>query len=387
MGYLVRTLTLVAMYLGVGGVPAMAIDEGSGRVEVIRTPDGGIQPQAVVDSKGTIHLIFFRGEHSGGDLFYARRTKGGSGFLLPIRVNSTAGSAVATGTIRGGQIALGRNERVHVAWNGASDSGKTPAPMLYARLRQTLDGFEDQRNLMKLTTGLDGGGTVAADDSGRVYVAWHGRALSDPPGEAHRRLWVARSEDDGKTFAAERPALERATGACACCGTRALADSNGKLSILFRAATNGDGRDLWLARSRDGGEHFDGLKVHPWRVNACPMSSSAVGDSLEGPVAAWETLGQVYFAKISGDKPAEPTSPPGRSGTRKHPAIAIAPDGSILLAWTEATGWARGGSLVWRLFDPNGRPTDIQGRVDRGIPVWSLPTVVARPDGGFTVIH
>jgi hypothetical protein len=379
-----RTALVITSMLAAFDAPAFADDEGSGRVEVVKTPDGGIQPQAVVDSKGTVHLIFFRGDPSHGDLFYARRAKGGSGFLLPIRVNSTPGSAVATGTIRGGQIALGRDGRVHVAWNGSQESFKIPAQMFYARLKPTLDGFEDQRNVMRLTTGLDGGGTVAADDAGRVYVAWHGRALSDPDGEANRKLWVARSDDDGKTFAAERPALDRATGACACCGTKALADSNGRLSILFRSATGGDGRDLWLVRSRDGGEHFDGSKVHPWRVNACPMSSAALGDSSEGPVAAWETVGQIYFTRIDAEKPS---SPPGRPGNRKHPALAVAPDGSMLLAWTEGTGWQRGGTLVWRLFDPSGRPTDVQGRLENGIAVWSLPTVVARPDGGFTVIH
>lgn len=117
------------------------------------------------------------------------------------------------------------------------------------------------------------------------------------------------------------------------------------------------------------------------------MSSMALGESLDGPVAAWETMGQIYFATIAVEKPGSPTSPPGRPGNRKHPAIAVAPDGSILLAWTESTGWAKGGSLVWRLFSPSGHPTDIEGRVEGGIPVWGLPSVVARPDGGFTIFH
>ena len=100
-------------------------DDPSGRVEIVRTPNGGIQPQAVVDTKGTIHLLF-RASPQVATCFYARRTKGGTGFLLPIRVNSTIGIAVAVGTVRGGQIALGRNERVHVVWNGASNQASGP---------------------------------------------------------------------------------------------------------------------------------------------------------------------------------------------------------------------------------------------------------------------
>src|SRR5262249_43885903 len=43
-------------------------------VELLRTPDGGIQPQAVVDAKGTLHLIYFKGDKAeAGDLFYVRR--------------------------------------------------------------------------------------------------------------------------------------------------------------------------------------------------------------------------------------------------------------------------------------------------------------------------
>src|SRR5262249_45282386 len=97
---------------------------GSGRVSVsmrvIETPDGGIQPQAAIDDQGVIHLIYFQGDPSGGDLFYRRLELGAERFSQPVRVNSQAGSAIAIGTIRGGQIALGKGGRIHVAWNGAT---------------------------------------------------------------------------------------------------------------------------------------------------------------------------------------------------------------------------------------------------------------------------
>jgi hypothetical protein len=37
-----------------------------------------------------------------------------------LRVNSQQGSAIAAGAIRGAHLAVGRNGRVHVAWNGSS---------------------------------------------------------------------------------------------------------------------------------------------------------------------------------------------------------------------------------------------------------------------------
>jgi hypothetical protein len=93
------------------------------KVEVLRTPDSGLQPQVIVDDAGTIHLLTFQGEPGAGDLFYRTKTSNSDGFSQPIRVNNEPGSAIAIGTIRGGQMAIGKNGRIHVAWNG-SDKAK-----------------------------------------------------------------------------------------------------------------------------------------------------------------------------------------------------------------------------------------------------------------------
>src|SRR5437016_3895071 len=109
--------TAVALLLARGTLPVA--HAAPARVEVVATPDGGIQPQAVVGAKGALHLIYFKGDPAAGDLFYVRRDPGSSGFSAPVRVNSQPGSAIAIGTIRGGQLALGRSGRVHVVWNGS----------------------------------------------------------------------------------------------------------------------------------------------------------------------------------------------------------------------------------------------------------------------------
>src|SRR5262245_33425346 len=86
---------------------------------ILRTPNGGVQPQAVIDSKGVMHLIYLKGKDAESDVFYVRKEPGKDRFSEPIRVNSVPGSAVAAGTIRGAHIALGKNGRVHVSWNGS----------------------------------------------------------------------------------------------------------------------------------------------------------------------------------------------------------------------------------------------------------------------------
>jgi hypothetical protein len=389
-----KKMQLVAFATGLAilsGTPGRAADPAV-KVDVLETPGGGIQPQAAVGPDGAISLVYFKGEPGGGDVFYARSGTGQPRFTEPIRVNSQPGSAIATGTIRGAQIALGRGGRVHVAWNGSG--GARPAnpikgsPMLYTRSNPEKTAFEPQRNLMQKTYQLDGGGSVAADREGNVYVGWHGRAEAAPEGEKGRRFFVARSKDDGETFAPEKPALSRETGACGCCGARGFADSRGTVYFLYRAATDNVGRDMTLLTSRDGGGHFEGATLHPWRLFACPMSSESLAEGPSGVTAAWETNGQVYFSRIDSKtlEPTRPVAPPG-GGDRKHPAVAVNARGETLLAWTEGTGWQRGGALAWRVFDPSGRATRESGHIEKGVPVWGLPTVVARPDDGFTIIH
>jgi hypothetical protein len=118
------------------------------------------------------------------------------------------------------------------------------------------------------------------------------------------------------------------------------------------------------------------------------MSTMALVQGPSGVVAAWDTDGQVYFTTIKPGTTAftKPQSAPGAGRERKHPALAVTARGDVILVWTEGTGWQKGGALAWQVFDRTGEPTGETGRVDRGIPVWGLPTVVAT-GGGFTILH
>jgi hypothetical protein len=360
-------------------------------VTVLRVPDKGIQPQVAVDGKGTVHLIYYSGDPAHGDIFYVRSEAGGDKFSRPLRVNSVAGSAIAIGNIRGAHLALGKNGRVHVAWNGSEKAEpKAPgnaAPMLYTRLNDEGTAFEPQRNVIQAAVVLDGGGSLAADGAGNVYVTWHAPAPGEK-GEGKRCVWVARSSDDGKTFAAEKRANADPTGACGCCGLRAFADSKEAVYVLYRTAREDVHRDMYLLASSDKGEHFRGDKVQEWQVTTCPMSSEAFAEGAGGVLAAWETDGQVYYCRIdpATGKRSPPVAAPGRAKGRKHPALAVNARGETLLVWTEGMGWDRGGAVAWQVFDKDDKPTGASGRAD-GVPTWSLVAAFARPDGSFTILY
>lgn len=383
---------LMAIALAWGGAPATlpAEDKVTSETVLLRVPNHGIQPQVAVDAKGVVHLVYYKGEPGGGDLFYTR-SEDGVQFKEPLRVNSQPGSAVAAGSIRGAQLATGKDGRLHVAWNGSHKAlPKAPGnahPMLYTRLNDAGTAFEPQRNLIQSAVGLDGGGSVAADGAGNVWVFWH---ASEPgtKGEDNRRVWVAVSNNDGMTFAAERAASPEPTGACGCCGMRAFVDTKGKLHVLYRGAKEGTQRDAYLLTSTDQGKSFVSQAVHPWEINTCPMSSMAFGEGGGVVVGAWDTKGQIYYVRSDTKtaKRSEPMAAPGSGTGRKHPAVAINAKGKTLLVWTEGTGWNRGGSLAWQVYDAEGKPTADRGDA-AGVPVWGLAAAFVRADGKFTIVY
>lgn len=372
----------VVLQLSVGHA---SLPSHSAAVRLLRVPNGGLQPQAVMDERGTLHLIYFKGEPGGGNIYYVRRNSGRTDFTTPIRINSELDTAVATGTIRGAQMAIGRNGRVHVAWNGPHKPDGLGAPMFYTRTNDGKTGFEPQRNVMQFSGGLDGGGSVAADNGGNVYVAWHGRG--DREGEENRRVWLARSSDDGRSFSREAPAWSEPTGACGCCGMRAFADREGGVHLLYRAARNRVDRDMYILSSDNHGRTFTAALVDKWKLDTCPMSSAALSANANGLLAAWETQGQVYFASFDPQRPqVSPIPAPGTPGKRKHPVFATNSRGAMLFVWTEGTGWKRGGSLSWQLYDSKNQPLAQKGEAP-GIPAWSFVAVVVEKDDSFTVIY
>ena len=396
---------------------AAVVVGASAEVTLERTPNSGIQPQVGVDEKGAVHLLYYGGDPKAGDLFYTRQRD--ETWMKPIRVNSQEGSAIAVGTIRGGQMAVASSQSgtmVHVAWNGAKsapDSKHEGAPMFYARLNSSGTAFEPERDLMTFTGGLDGGGSVAADNQGNVYVAWHGRAPGAKQGEIGRAVFVAKSSDGGATFAKEMQASPDGLGACGCCGMKAYVDRAGALYMLFRKAEQMVNRDEVLLVSRNQGKTFQVMNSDPWTVGTCPMSSASLSEfqtasevarphpdplpqereqrspvkanAGTGVLAAWETAGQVRFAKIIGDKVLSTTTPQG-TGKRKHPVIASKKNGETLFVWTDGTGWQKGGAVVWQIFDKDGKAIGEQRRKD-GVPVWSFAGAYAKADGSFVVVY
>jgi hypothetical protein len=345
-------------------------------VITLPVPEGGRLPQAVVDSTGTVHLVYTVGDVQHGDLMHATRAPGAARWSNLQRVNSAPGTVTGFGPVDGGQLALGPDDRLHIAWFRIS-----PPAFFYTRSNEEGPGFEAQFGVAT-GDGVEAGPAVAAGPDGNVYLFWHSGAVED----AQRALYMVVSRDGGLIFEPSLPVNTEAAGACACCRPAALTDDASAIYVSYRGAGDNVRRGQRLLVSRDGGTRFSDELIQPWNVGACPVATTSLSPGPTGMTVAWETQGQVYFAAV--DRFSDPVSPPGEvDARRKNPAVAVNHRGETLLAWADASGLRTGGTLHWQLFDPAGRPTAARGGGALSLPEGSVPFALAQPDGTFVVVY
>jgi hypothetical protein len=351
-------------------------------VELWRTPAGGIQPRAAVDAEGVVHLVFVDAETD--RVLYARRGITEPTWSASITVSEERPRS-NFGAISTPKLALGIGGRPHVVWYHSDSEAH-----YHARLSDDGSHFEDPVTVASELQ-EETGPAVTANGSGQVVVTWH---AGNPMFESKRTVWVAVSGDGGETFTDPRRAITDEIGACGCCSLDASLSGDETIYVSYRTATENIHRDMTLLVSKDGGSTFNKEQIHPWEINACPVSTTTVAGNAKGDVAvAWETKGRLYFARAgdleraievtSGESVAAEGSPVDRL---KNPAVAVAPDGRTLMAWGSGRGWRTGGLLGWQLFDAQGHPLNTPQNAEP-IADQSLPTAVALPDGGFVVVY
>ena len=361
---------------------AVACQAPASPVAFLRVPEGGRMPHAAVDQRGTIHLMYFRGAMTGGDLRYVSLEPGGTDWSAPVSVNSAPHSAIGMGPMDGGDMALSEHDgvRIHAVWYLTD-----PLRVLYTRSEPGRASFEPHRVLWDLDGEVfEARPSVAVNEQGRVFIAWHGATVHGTD-DAHRGVFLMTSGDGGDTFDSPRLISPASGGACGCCSLDTLSVGP-RVWVSYRSAGNNVRRDQHLLRSTDDGSSFADEIIQPWSIGACPVTTTSFARGPESVRVAWETNGQVSFAAV--DDVAGMSSPEREGRFRdKNPAIATNGDGRTLLAWGDAPGYRAGGTLQWQLFRPDGSPLPQTGPGTETIPSGSGPAVVVRPDDSFLVIY
>ena len=354
-----------------------AVAEDSETITILRAPEGASLPQVAIDAADTLHLMYYSGSMSFGDLFHVTRAPGAADWSAPQPVNSKPHSVTGLGPTDGGQLAIGPDGLLHVTW-----FHRAPTRFYYTRSDHT-GAFEPQQTLSEEDEGgVESGSTVTVDPDGNVYVFWHAGPVED----AQRRVYMAVSHENGELFDLPRAVSPPAEGACGCCGLRAVSDDTRTLSVSYRGAGDNIRRGMRLLTSTDQGRTFTDQLIQPWDIGACPVATTTLSAGPNGTVVAWETEGQVYLADT--DRLGQPTSPPGEPGfRRKNATVAVNHRGDTLLAWGDGPGLQSGGTLHWQLFDERGRPRGDGGGARGPIPARSVPTIAARSDGSFVLVY
>lgn len=369
-------------------LPAILSPAGTD-VSLIPTPDRGVQPRAAVDAGGALHLVAFHGPRESGELLYRRSADAGKTFGRPLKVTNELHAATAVRASACAQLALGKGSRAHVVWHRpASEAG--PAEVLYTRLDDANAAFETPRAMSSARAGLDGGSAVAADENGRVWIAWHAPSKPDA-GVKERALFVVESNDDGASFGPERMALPGRVSACS--SIQLLAGLDAGFGFVYRSHVDGKFKDkeffhreTTVVFSEPGADAT--WSVDEWPSRECLATTYSCARSPRGWVVAFQSQSGVSWTRV------DPTvfehasfSPPGESASPRHPAVAVDSGGQVLLAWIADAREPDGATLEWSLFTPEGKPVADTVRCGAGVAPENVLSAVSFADGRFAIVH
>jgi hypothetical protein len=320
----------------------------------------GSAPDVVVDAEGHLHAAYL----SGDNVVYGQLRKDGEPATDAVRVNDVFGTA-SGGAYRGPDLDLAPDGRVHVAFYGNEQAPDVVVePGLHYAYRAPGSTFTAARSLNRRPSDNF---ALAVDGDRYVEVLWTTDAL-----------YVQRSEDGGDTWS-EPERVHADALPCECCATRLLFTPDHARFVLYRDRKD-DIRDVHVIVDGPAGPARHRLATEPWKITGCPMSGMALTPGPGGhPFAAWQTLDAIELSPVDaqGRAQAGPFRVPGGPGKR-YPAIAVAADGTILVAYKIAT------TLHWQLFSAAGIPEGETGSQATETP--DRPAAAALPDGTFVVL-
>jgi hypothetical protein len=164
---------------------------------------------------------------------------------------------------------------------------------------------------------------MASGADGSIWCVW--LDLRDKKSE----IYATVSKDDGATWEANQCVYRSPDGSvCECCHPSVIVNGN-SVHVLFRNSIGGD-RDMYVASSEDDGKSFSpGKKLGSgtWTLDACPMDGGMLAAGPKGLLeTVWRRDGNVYTTTGDG-------SPEVLLGKGQQPWIAGTSKGSVIV-WT-----------------------------------------------------
>jgi len=240
-------------------------------------------------------------------VYLARMNKGEAQFSAPVQANDKAGDAAAHSEAPA-QAAVGPEGNVYVLWHNEIPLEGRRFPASNLRFVRSVDGGKTFSPAIYVNDDYHGPPTshgfhsIAVSPDSTIYVCWlDGRDRAVAP-----EVRVARSRDGGQSF---EPGVVVAQKICPCCRTAMTVDVDGVLYLAFRHAPPDNIRNMFMARSEDRGKTFSTpTQIHNdgWVIDGCPHNGPALDTDAAGNVhVVWYTGKEqgygVYYA-ISKDR-------------------------------------------------------------------------------------
>lgn len=265
------------------------------------------EPALAVAREGSVYVAWVNHEpERRADVMFARLSKDGHIEGTPVRVNPQAGTATAW---RGDPptLAIAPDNTIFVGWTGRVESNEGQATNIY------LSASHDQGRTFGTPVKVNddakpsdhGLHSLAVGMNNRIYLAWlDGRnavpmskdKMNSSKGhhmESNRELFMASSNDGGKTFSTNDLV---ATDVCPCCKTALAVNAEGRVYVSWRQVLPGDFRHVAVSSTADEGKHFTAPTIvsdDHWVLNGCPVSGPALSLLPDGEVQVlWYSAGQ-----------------------------------------------------------------------------------------------
>ena len=286
------------------------------------------EPVTVSAPDGTFYVAWVNhNANSESDVMLARFDNEGTASGAPIRVNQQTGVATAW---RGDPPSVAVTDRaVYVLWTARVElQGKSGTDLYFSASHDHGQTFDAPVKVNDDNTpGAHGMHSLAVAKDGRIYVAWlDERNIRAPKPstqagghhmESNRELFVADSNDGGKTFSKNRKVAENA---CPCCKTALAIAPDGTLYASWRQVLPGDFRHIAVASSKDSAATFSAPVIvsdDKWVLHGCPVSGSSLSVDTKGKLRV------IWFAAGEGEAPGLYTAESNDKGRTFTPRVLL----------------------------------------------------------------
>ena len=249
----------------------------------VNTISQGEQPQASLDTKGVIRIVFGR-EYQ---IYCTTSTDQGLTFSNPVLVAEVPGMHL--GMSRGPQIASSDTHSVITAMDKTGN-------IHWFELSSGAESWK-AKGMVNDQSGSTPEGlmSIAADKKDNFYAVW----LDTRIGKRNQIYFSSHSKGGSKWSKNQLAYQSPDEHVCECCKP-SIAVNETEVAILFRNWLGGS-RDLYFVKSSDSGKSFGNaqkLGMGTWKLDGCPMDGGGILiDDKKGIHTTWRREGVIYYSK------------------------------------------------------------------------------------------